>query len=325
MIRRTEALALALAAALAAGAAPAEDAHRVVLTGQVRAPDAEAIYAPPSNTSPVVLRFLAPDGKPVQPGDPLVRVDPGGSLSQREALAAQIRQTRARVAKELAELAVRELDAELALVDAEAAQGKARVDAAIPEDYIARIDADRFRGERERAEREYVLKQGELQAAREATRRRRLDADLEIAKLETDLRFAEASIATAEQRAQTSGIAVFGFNPWTGQRYEEGASANAGSQIGEVINEGNLSVRVHALEPDRRGLAAGQSAELQFDALPGRRVSGRVSGISGAPQSKAEWGAGRYFIIDIDLPADHGLPLRAGMSVRALARAGATP
>jgi multidrug resistance efflux pump len=325
MTRRTETLALALAAALAAGAALADEARTVVLTGQVRAPDAEAIYAPPSNSNPVVLRFLAPEGKPVQPGDPLVRIDPGNALSQREALTAQILQARARVAKELAELAVRELDAELALVDAEAAQDKARVDAAIPTDYIARIDADQFRGERDRAEREFVLKQGELQAAREATRRRRLDADLEIAKLETDLRFAEANIATAEQRAETSGIAVFGFNPWTGQRYEEGASANAGSQIGEVINEGNLSVRVHALEPDRRGLAIGQQAELQFDALPGRSVDGRVTGISGAPQSKAEWGAGRYFIIDIELPADHGLPLRAGMSVRALARAGATP
>jgi multidrug resistance efflux pump len=316
---------VAFVAALAAGAALGNDGRKVVLTGQVRAADAEPIYAPPSDSSPVILRFLAPEGKPVKPGDPLVRIDPGASLSQREGLTAQIKQSRARVAKELAELAVRELDAELALVDAEAAQGKARVDANIPPDYIARIDADRYRGERERAEREYVLKQGELAAAREATRRRRVDADLEIAKLETDLRYAEANIATAEQRATTSGIAIFGFNPWTGQRYEEGGSANSGSVIGEVIREGNLSIRVHALEPDRRGLVPGQQVDLQFDALPGRSLAGRIDSISGAPQSKAEWGAGRYFVIDIDLPAGQDLPLRPGMSVRAVATAGAAP
>jgi multidrug efflux pump subunit AcrA (membrane-fusion protein) len=309
---------LALAVMLAATAAPAAT-RKVVLTGQVRAPDAEGIYAPMADSSPVVLRFLAPEGSEVKPGDPLVRIDPGSSLASQEMLQSQISQTRARVAKELAELAVKEVDAELAFVDAQAALAKAKVDAAIPADYIARIDADRYQGEFERAQRELVLKQGELDAARAATRRRRDDAALEIAKLDTDLRFAAANIAAAEQRAQGRGVVVYSFNPWTGQRYEEGASVNSGSLIGEVIQEGSLSVRVHALEPDRRGLALGQALELQFDAIPGRPVPGRISAISGAPQAKAEWGAGRYFLVDVDLPANHGLPLRPGMSARVLA------
>ena len=83
-----------------------------------------------------------------------MRVDPGGALSQQETLKAQIAQTEARIDKELADLAVKEIDAELALVDAEAALAKAEVDAAIPADYIARIDADRHQGELERARRE---------------------------------------------------------------------------------------------------------------------------------------------------------------------------
>ena len=324
MTRRAEATALALALLLAATAAPAAT-RKVVLTGQVRAPDAEGIYAPMSDSSPVVLRFLAPEGSEVKPGDPLVRIDPGSSLASQETLQSQIAQTRARVAKELAELAVKELDAELAFVDAQAALAKAKVDAAIPADYIARIDADRHQGEFERAQREIVLKQGELAAARAATRRRRDDAALEIAKLETDLRFAAANIAAAEQRADGRGVVVYAFNPWTGQRYEEGASVNSGSLIGEVIQEGSLSVRVHALEPDRRGLALGQALELQFDAIPGRPVTGRVSAISGAPQAKADWGAGRYFLVDVDLPAKHGLPLRPGMSARLLATLDSAP
>lgn len=320
MTRRADraVLALVLAVALAATAASAAT-RKVVLTGQVRAPDAEGIYAPMADSSPVVLRFLAPEGSEIKPGDPLVRIDPGSSLANQETLQAQIFQTRARVTKELAELAVKEMDAELAFVDAEAALAKARVDATIPADYIARIDADRFQGEFERARREIALKQGELDAARAATRRRRDDADLEIAKLETDLRFAAGNIASAEQRAQTRGVVVYSFNPWTGQRYEEGASVNSGSLIGEVIQEGSLSVRVHALEPDRRGLVPGQALELKFDAVPGKTVEGRITAISGAPQAKAEWGAGRYFLVDIDLPAKHGLPLRPGMSARVLA------
>lgn len=324
MIRRAELLALAamlaLAPALAQEPAPAADPPRtVVITGQVRAPDAEIIYAPMSESSPVTLRFLAEEGAQVQPGDPLVRIDPGASLSQQESLKAQIAQARARIDKELAELAVREIDAELALVDAQAALGKAEVDAAIPPDYIARIDADRYQGEFERARRELALKLEELATAREAVTRRRSDGDLEIAKLQTDLDYASAVIALAEQRAEGSGVVTFYFNAWTGQRYEEGSSTNAGQAIGELVRPGALGVRAHALEPDRRGLEVGQPVTLQFDAIRGQSLQGRISAIGGTPLAKAEWGDGRYFVVDISLPEKHTLPLRPGMSVRVAA------
>lgn len=318
MIRRADPRALALAALLAAGTA---QAGPVVFTGQVRAADAEVIYAPMLETSPVTLRYLAPEGSEVQPGDPLVRVDPGAALSQQETLKAQIAQTEARIEKELADLAVREIDAELALVDAEAALAKAEVDAAIPADYIARIDADRYQGELERARRELALKREELDAARAAVARRREDGALEIANLRTDLDYYGALIATSEQRAEGHGVVVYYFNAWSGQRYEEGSATNAGQAIGEVVRPGELAVRAHALEPDRRGLAVGQTVRLDFDAVPGRSLEGRITAISGTPQAKAEWGQGRYFTVDISLPGAHGLPLRPGMSVRAMAQA----
>ncbi len=330
MIRRAEALALAMslvaAPALAQDAAAAASPPRaVVITGQVRAPDAEIIYAPMSETSPVTLRYLAPEGSEVKPGDPLVRIDPGGALSQQESLKAQIAQAHARIDKELAELAVREVDAELALVDAEAALAKAEVDAAIPADYIARIDADRYQGERERARRELVLKKEELDAARTAVARRRTDGELEISKLQTDLDYASAVIAMAEQRAEGTGVVTFYFNAWTGQRYEEGSSTNSGQAIGELVRPGALGVRAHALEPDRRGLKVGQPVQLQFDAIRGKSLPGRVTAIGGTPLAKAEWGGGRYFVIDISLPEEHELPLRPGMSVRVSAVPGQAP
>lgn len=295
----------------------------VVLSGQVRAPDAEVIYAPMSETSPVTLRYAVPDGTAVKPGDSLVRVDPGAALAQQESLKAQIAQSRARIAKELAELAVRELDAQLALVDAEAALAKAEVDAAIPPDYIARIDVDRHAGELARARREHALKLEELRTAREAVARRRADGELEMRKMQTDLDYSASVIAMAEQKAEGSGVASFYFNPWSGQRYEEGSSVNAGEAIGELLRPGALGVRAHALEPDRRGLVVGQEVQLRFDALPGRVLAGRIGAIGGTPLAKAEWGSGRYFVVDITLPAEHGLPLRPGMSVRVHAEPGA--
>lgn len=304
------------AAPALAQADPADGARRTVLSGAVRSTDAETIYAPMSNTSPVVLRQLAVDGSAVKPGDVLVRIDPGAATAQINALKTQIALARARVDKERAELDVRRVDAALALVDAEAALAKAEVDAAIPPDYLARIDYDRFQGEAERARREIVLKRQELASAEAAVQRRARDGALEMAQLEADLAFAERQIARAEQRATRAGTAVFGFHPWSGQRFEVGASANSGMAIGEVVGAGELAVRAWALEVDRPGLELGQTVQVRFDAVPGRVLPGRIASIAGAPEPKAEWGSGRYFTIDVTLDVAEGLPLKPGMSAR---------
>lgn len=306
-------LAAAFASVAIAAGAPA---HRVMLTGAVRSTDAETIYTPLSMSSPVVLRTLVPDGSTVAPGDLLVRIDPGQAAAQISNLENQIALARARIARERAELVVRRVDASLALLDAEAALARAEVDAAIPADYIARIDYDRYQGEAERARREIVLKRSELATAEAAVARRDRDGALEIRQLEADLVFARRQVERAEQRATRAGTVIFGFHPWTGQRYQEGASANAGMAIGEVVGAGELAVRAFAIEVDRPGLAVDQPVRVHFDALPGRVASGRIAAISGAPEPKAEWGAGRYFTVDIALDDATALPLRPGMSAR---------
>lgn len=312
MIRRTELVLLCLLAA------PGVDAA-VLLSGEVRAQNAEPIITPPSNSSPVVLRYYVPDGTRVRPGDVLVRIDPGESAAQIRQLEAQIEQARARAAKELAELQVKAIDAEKAWVDARAARDKARVDAEIPRAHLSALDFDRHRGELERAEREFALKQAELDAARGAVERRVADGLLEVDKLVADRVYHEAQVANAEQRATMEGVVLHGFDSWRGGRFDEGSSAYPGNRIGEVVGDGGMSVRAYALEPDRAGLRESQEVALSFDALPGEQARGRIARIAGAPEPKAEWGDGRYFTIDIDLVGNEAPALRPGMSVRIVA------
>lgn len=310
------ALTLAALGMAALFAATATEASRVMLSGTVRSTDAEPIYVPMSNSSPVVLQQMAVDGSPVAAGDVLVRIDPGPATAQINGLKTQIALAKARLDKERAELEVRRVDAALALVDAEAALGKAEVDAVIPAAYIARIDYDRYQGEAERARREIVLKRRELENATEAVQRRERDGRLEIDQLSADRIFAERQIARSEQRATKPGTVIIGFHPWNGQRFQEGLSANSGMVIGEVVGAGDLAVRAWALELDRPGLSIGQAVSVRFDAIPGRTVGGKIAAISGAPEPKAEWGGGRYFTIDVSLDAGDALPLRPGMSAR---------
>lgn len=302
---------------IAAASLLGQPAQAVVFTGELRARNSEAIYVPPSNSSPVVLRYFVPEGTRVNPGDALLRIDPGESASLLSSIAAQIEQTRARAAKELAELQVRAIDGEIALVDAQAALAKAEVDASVPRGFLSALEADRYSGERERAQREAALKTSELAVAREAVERRRSDAELEVAKLEADLTFHTAQVTNSEQRAERPGVVVHGFDSHRGLRFDEGSSAYPGNKVGEVVGDGGMEVRGWVLEPDREPLSVGGRVDMSLDALPGRTFSGRIERIAGAPEGKAEWGDGRYFSIDIQFDEDAQMELmRPGMSVR---------
>jgi HlyD family secretion protein len=304
--------ALLLALALLPGLAPAQ----VLISGEVRAENAEGIFVPPSDSSPVVLRYFVPDGTEVAAGDVVLRIDPGASAAQIQTLDAQIEQAQARAAKELAELQVRAIDAERARVDADAALAKAEVDAAIPRAHLSGLDHDRYQGELQRATREAALKRVEHAAAEEAVQRRVADGALEVRKLQADRAYHAASVANAEQRAGSAGTVVHGFDNWRGQRYDEGSSAHPGHRVGEIVGDGGMGVRAWVLEPDRAALREGQPVALRFDALPQAQARGTIARIAGAPEPKAEWGDGRWFTVDVALAADHGLPLRPGMSVR---------
>ena len=318
-MRRCTELAAALALAAACFAPPAF-ARTLVLTGEVRAVDAQQIITPHSNSSPVVIRFFVPEGDPVKAGDVVLRIDPGQSASQIPELEAQIEQAHARVAKEIAELEVKAVDAELALVDAEAELAIAKLDASIPADLISGLDYDRHQGELDRTVREAALKQRELQSAREAVSRRQADGALEVEKLAVQRDYHAALVETAEVRADRDGIVVHGFNNnWLGGRIDEGSSTMPGSTAGEVVSGGEMRVRAWVLESDRGALRAGQPVQLGFDALPGRTVDGTIAEVSGAPERRPEWGEGRWFSIEVDFDGS-GLRLLPGMSVRVVAK-----
>lgn len=305
-----------LAAMLLLGHSAMANPPRVILSGEVLAQNAQPVYCPPSNTSPVVLRYYVSEGKAVKKGDVIVRIDAGQSAAMIQTLTAQIEQTEARVAQEVATLAVAAIDAERALVDADALHRKAKVDAAIPKQHLSALDYDRYQGELIRTERDLALRRKEHDAATAAVARRREDARLEIDKLRQDLLYHQSQVALAEVRADVDGIVVHGFNPWRGDRFDEGSSAWPGMKIGEIVDRGPVTVQAYALEADRSAIAVGQKVRLRFDARPDLKLEATIATISGAPAAKMEMGAGRYFTVTIPLEGSADLGLLPSSSVR---------
>jgi multidrug resistance efflux pump len=292
-------------------------AHAAVFSGEVGAEGAQPIFCPPSDSAPVVLRYYVADGAKVKAGDVLVRIDAAQAAQQIRKLDDQIEQARAKVDKETAELRVKQVDAELALIDAEAALDTARVDAAIPKALLSALDYDRYQAEAEKTAHDAVLKRQEADDARAAVARRSDDGKLELRKLEVQKLYFQGEVDAAEVRADRDGTVVHGFNRWLGTRYDEGASGFPGQEIGTLTGTDALNARAWVLEPDRAGLAVGQSLRLTFDALPGQAASGRITAISGASEERQAWGPGRYYVVDIAIASTPQLALRPGMSVRA--------
>lgn len=314
MIRRPEALLLLLLLLLAV-----QPLQATVFSGEVRVAGSQEIFTPPSMSSPVVLRYYVADGVRVAKGDVLLRIDAGPAETQLRTLQSQLDQTSAKNAKEIADLQLKQADAELALADAQAARDTAAIDAVIPKSLISALNYDRHQGEMKRTEQALAVKKLEVAQAVAAVARRRQDSELELGKQRLSLQFYQDQVASAVVYAERAGTVIHGFDNvlGSGGRYEEGSSSFPGSKVGEVVGSGSgFAVRGWVLEPDRVALHAGQAVRLHFDALPGRDLKGTITTIAGASISKSEWGDGRYYQVDIALPAGIDLPLLPGMSVR---------
>lgn len=312
MTRRLELFALLLAL-LPLGA------RAVVFSGEVEVKGSQAILTPPSMSSPVVLRYYAADGASVRKGDALLRIDAGAAESQLRSLQVQIEQAKDKDAKEIADLQIKQVDAEVAQADAQAARDTAAVDAAIPKDLLPAISYDRYQGELRRAEQALALKRTELAQAAAAVARRREDGALARRKLQLSMGFYQLQVMQATVHAEQDGTVVHGFDEMFGggARFEEGSSSFPGAEVGELVGASHgFGVKAWVLAPDGVGLRVGMPLRLHFDALPGHGITGHIRSIAAAPSSKSAWGDGLYTEVGVSLPADLKLPLLQGMSVR---------
>ena len=307
-----------IAAVMCCAASAQESGTRPwILTGDVQASGAVPIVMPPTTSSPTLIRYFVAEGQTVNVGDAVLRIDAGtlGSLSDLQAL---IDLTQARVDKELAVLRVAAVNAEIAELDAKAASARAKLDAAVPKTYLSPLDFDRFAAEAARSAQDLLQKGKVLSSARAAVQRKAEDAQLELNKAKVELAFALASAERSEVKATVSGMVTHGFSEGRGggRRYDEGEIAQSGVVVGQVLNGDRTFVRAYALEADRLYLTEKQRVSLSVDALPDLAITAEIRSISNAPEARAAWGDGRYFRVDIDLPAELQGKLSPGMSVR---------
>lgn len=215
------------------------------------------------------ISFLAPEGKEVRAGEPVVGFD----TAELERRLAEYRTRDARAAQQLeksqADLELEASNAELAAAEADSRLGKARLEAEAPPDLVAHRDLESARLRLAEAEREAEFR-------RQAIDQLAARAEAELAALRGERDSLRAAVAELESgigrmrvSAPRDGTVVYVSN-WRGEKSKVGDPAWHGQAVLELPRLDRLRGTIEVPEADAGRLAPGQRVRLRLDSRPDR-------------------------------------------------------
>jgi multidrug resistance efflux pump len=306
---------LCVLAGAVASTPAATDEPAPILTGTLRAAEAERFNAPLTSTWRMTLAWIRPEGDRVAPGEAVARFDPGSLRDNLLQAEDALEDKRLERVGQVTEGRLQALKLELAERRAETELEKARIDASIPEGVLEGKDYRERQLESMRKQAAYHTAQDE-RSAHEANHRANLAAiDIEIRQLEDDIRRYEEELASLELTATRSGIVVHETH-WNGRKVRAGDTLHANAPVASVPDLDSLEALAWAAEPDVPHLAPSQPVELVLDAYPDRSFRGTIVAIGRAGEQRPLWGEAPYFRVRILIDGVDTAIMRPGMSVR---------
>lgn len=313
-MKRAIFLAILCSVSLQALSGPEKEGRRILISGEIIAKNAQPIFIPHSYSGQVTIRYFLPEGTQVKPGDVVLRID-SSAQNDIEQLEIGLQQTQHKVSAEQAKLQVASLEAEKQFLIAKTTLAKADIDALLPKGQISGLDFDKYQGEKARAERDLQVKLHAYAMAKEALSRAQQDAALEHKKLLNNLQFQRQLLNRAEVKANQAGVVIHAYSNNSGERIEQGSTAEIGELAGHIIGDGDIHIKAWAIEADRIKLRPGMPVRVSIDSQPGLSFTSKINEISQAPEERKQWGKARYFQFDVSLPDSLSAKLVAGMSV----------
>ena len=321
---------------LASSDAPSVPTTRVVrgsleltvhTTGDLRASRSMMIQAPPVGGGLLRIVTMAETGTAVHSGDVILEFDP----------------TEQQYALEQAESEVAEADQQITKLqadrDAQAAQDRvdllagqfdvrrAELDARLDRDLIASSEYEKRQLSLDEARKKYAQLQESAKSRVETNRAGLAVAEEARTKSRLAAQRAKQNIESLVVKAPMDGFIVarenrdasggFFYSGMVLPEYRAGDNVFPGRPLLDVFDLSQMDIRGKVNEQQRVNVAAGQAATVEAAALPGVRLSAKVTAVSGMAQSDffgSSSGPLRDF--DVTLRLDRPDPrLRPGLSV----------
>jgi len=264
---------------------------KTLTTGALRSKDSRVIAAPPIAGGTLQIVKLARFGAQVHKGDVVLEFDP----SQQEYNLAQNRsdllQAEQEIAKAKADAAVQTGEDQTALLKAKYTVRQAELEVSKNE-LVSKIDAQKNVLALDEAKRALAQLEQDIHSHSASNKAALAISEEKRHKARLAMDQAEENIKKMRITAPIDGLVVIHgnrdstggwfFDGMTLPDYHVGDQVNPGSPIAEVIDVSHLEVYAQVGESDHSNLKPGEPVDIQVNALPGDRFTGKVETVGGA-------------------------------------------
>lgn len=294
-----------------------------LLTGELRSAASEVVIVPRLPSWETTIRFMVPDGSPVQEGDRLLELDTApiaseleNKLTLQQAAANQLLSKEAEIDGQIAQK-------ELALTKARIALDKAEIQAAVPVDVQSRQKYEEVLLALEEARVAHEKATADLEAYRSSSRAELEAVRIELSKAEREVREARRAIEMMVLRAPATGIAVAAQNRREDRKFQEGDTVYVGAEVMEIPDLERMMVEARLSDVDDGKIKPGMAATCTLDAYPDRPYPCAIASISPVAQETGYRSLQRHFLVRSDLEETDPTLMRPGMSVKVRVRTAA--
>ncbi|HEX2685029.1 MAG TPA: HlyD family efflux transporter periplasmic adaptor subunit [Kofleriaceae bacterium] len=319
------AIAIAAAAGLACdhrpGEPPLADVKRdelvvgIEVTGVLEAADSTDIKPPPvPNVWSFKIANLAPEGKEVTAGAPVIGFDASDQIRELENMQNEAEAANKKLDKKRDDAELARRTDELAIAEAEAALRKATLQANAPADLVASLQ------QREVQLDEQAAKLRLEAASHHADQTRRSNAE-ELQRLAEKAAYAkhrveelQKMIARMQVTAPRAGTIVYPAND-QGEKHKVGDSVWRMENVLQVVALGRMLGNGQIDEVDMARLGERQPVLLRLDAMPDVQLRGTVGSVARTVQAKSNTDPSKIVKLMIAIEPTT-VPLRPGMRFR---------
>jgi len=289
----------------------------VRVTGEIESANS-AFFGPPAvpNIWQYTISFMAPEGRVVKTGTPILKFDPQELVTQLRDKSNALNEKQKILEKQ--EIQARDVIAELKLKQQEAIADldKARLKADIPIELLA---------SRDYKENKLVLKQAEITRAlreQELVKEQRVqDTEINILRREIDVLQGEVaqfqnSIDSMTIKAAGPGVVIHTVDR-RNNKHEVGDNVWMGRRVMELPDLSRLQVHLEVPERESARIAVGQSVKFILDAIPDQQFYGEIIELASVIHTKSRSQPARVFDAVVSMNNEDSTVMRPGMSVTA--------
>ncbi len=288
---------------------------KVLLTGKIVSGDIQKFTVPWSSNWRQQIKWLKPEGEPVEKGDLVVLFDTANLDSQIEQETVNLRNTKDKAIKSKLDFELKLINAEHDLIKSELELKLAKFLNDVPEQFRSGFEKNTLQFDFKKSKESYYQSKVKLETAEAALTADINKQQIEIHRISAILAKKKYELERLQLHSNRKGTVVHAMHPWDGSKISEGQSVQSFWSVASIPGDSGKFIQSWVNEVDWPKLKLQQVVKLTLDAYPEDVFSGKIAKIGFQAESKKEWGTATYYDVEVQILEPSAQKLIPGMSV----------